>query len=90
MNGKANAVTLLGGLLEPLGRCLTSDSAREILALQADEPSVRRVEELASKSDHGVITPEERGEYQLFVEVGDLVALLQARARRYLAQHPGS
>jgi hypothetical protein len=27
---------------------------------------------------------------QLFVEVGDLVALLQAKARRYLAEHPAA
>jgi len=28
-----------------------------------------------------------RAEYQLFVEVGDFVALLQAKARRYLSEH---
>jgi hypothetical protein len=38
----------------------------------------------------GALTPEERAEYQLFVEVGDLVALLQTKARRYLAEHPAA
>ena len=89
MRTEATAAGLLGRVIEPLGRCLTAASAREILAQRADEAAARRVEELASKSDAGTLTPEERAEYQLFVEVGDLVALLHAKARRYLAEHPG-
>ena len=84
---KSNATGLLGRVIEPLGRCLTPASAREILQLRADEAAVRRVEELASKCDAGSLSPEERAEYQVFVEVGDLVALLQAKAGRYLAEH---
>ena len=87
---KGNATGLLGQVIEPLARCFTPTSAREILALRADEAAVHRVEELASKCDSGSLTPEERAEYQLFVEVGDLVALLQAKARRYLAEHAGA
>jgi hypothetical protein len=90
MRTKGAATGLLGRVIEPLGRCLTPDSAREILSLQADEAAASRVEELASKCDTDTLTPEERAEYQLFVEVGDLVALLQAKARRYLAEHPGA
>jgi hypothetical protein len=90
MKSKGHAATLLGGLLEPLGRCLTPASAREILAVQADESLQRRVAELADKSDAGGLSSDERVEYQLFVEVGDLLALLQARARRFLADHPGN
>lgn len=85
MNTKGTATALLGGLMEPLGRCLTTASAREILALRADDPSRRRVEELADKCNSGTLSPEERAEYQLCVEVGDFVALLQAKARRYLS-----
>lgn len=90
MRMKGTATGLLGRLMEPLGRCLTPTSAREILSLRADEAATRRIEELASKCDAGTLTPEERAEYRLFVEVGDLVALLQAKARRYLAEHSGA
>jgi hypothetical protein len=90
MSNKAVATSLLSGIMEPLGRCLTPASAREILALRPDEPARRRMEELAGKSDEGSLTAEERAEHQLFVEVGDLVALLQAKARRFLADHPGA
>ena len=90
MNSKGTATALLGGVLEPLGRCLTSASAREILNLRADDPARTRVAELAGKCNAGTLSPEERAEYQLCVEVGDWVALLQAKARRYLADHPAA
>ena len=76
--------------MEPLGRCLTEASAREILAVRPDETAMARLEELAAKSDAGALTPDERAEYRLFVEVGDLLAVLQAKAQRYLAEHPGA
>jgi len=73
--------------MAPFGRCLTPATAKEILALRADTSATRRLQALAAKCDKGALTPEERAEYQLFVEVGDLVALLQAKARRYLTEH---
>ncbi|MCW5551596.1 MAG: hypothetical protein KIS67_05440 [Verrucomicrobiae bacterium] len=88
MNAKASAMGLLGQVIEPLGRCLTPAAAKEIVSLRADEPAARRIEELAAKSDAGALSPEEKAEYQFFVEVGDFIALLQAKARRYLAEHP--
>ena len=90
MQGKANATTLLGGLMEPLSQCLNPQSARAILSIQSDDAARERVAELATRCDEGKLTPEEQAEYQLFVEVGDFIALLQAKARVYLAQHPAN
>jgi len=67
---------------------MTHRKAKEILALRGDESTSRRMEELAAQGGTGALTPEERAEYQLFVEAGDQVALLQAKARRWLAEHP--
>ena len=42
MASKANAVDLLGSVMGPLGRCLSAESARRILALRTGggpEPS---------------------------------------------------
>ncbi len=86
MRTKATPTPLLGRVIAPIGRCLTPAAAKEILSLHADKSARRRVEHLAAKCDSGTLTPEERAEYQLFIEVGDLVALLQAKARRYLAE----
>ena len=90
MRTNSTATELLGRVIAPLGRCLTPTAAKEILSLHADESARRRLEELALKCDAGALTPEERAEYQLLVEVGDLVALLQAKARRYLTEHPAA
>ena len=84
---RSKPVEILGRLIAPLGRCLTTNSAKEILSLRAGASARRRLEHLAAKGEAGRLTPEERAEYQLFVEVGDLVALLQAKARRHLAEH---
>ena len=78
---------MLGQVIAPIGRSLSPATARAILSMRADKSTKRRVEQLARKCNHGTLSPEERAEYQLFVEVGDLVGLLQAKARRYLKEH---
>ena len=86
MRTKGSASRLLGRAIAPLGRCLTPAAAKEIVSLRSDPAARRRVEKLPAKCDAGALTPEQRAEYALFVEVGDMVALLQAKARHYLAQ----
>ncbi len=76
---------MLGNVIEPLGDCLNETSARRILGVRASAAAKRRVARLARKCDEGQLTPEERAEYRFYVEVGDMIALLQAKARRYLS-----
>ena len=45
-----------------------------------------RIEELADKCTEGGLTPEERDEYDALIRVGNFVAILQAKARRLLAE----
>ena len=40
-----------------------------------------RIDELADKRDEGLLTPEERTEYETYVRFGNFVAILQAKAR---------
>jgi len=84
MSANTSATKLLGSIMSPLGKALTPAAAKEIVGLRADERAQRRIKRLASKCDHGTLTPEEQAEYRLFVEVVDWVALLQAKARRFL------
>ena len=65
------------------------DHARE--AIGPDRPAHAsrggtgsRVEELASKANEGILTPDERAEYEAYVDAGDIVATLQAVARKTL------
>ena len=46
-----------------------------------------RIECLAQKANEGALTAEEDDEYKDYVEGGDILALLQAKARRFLKQY---
>ena len=80
---------VLTRLLEPLGRCLTPDVAKELVNLRADPHVQARLEELADKNTEGVLTPEERDEYETSVHVIEFIAVLQAKARTILARNGG-
>jgi hypothetical protein len=67
--------------LDPVGRALNPDAARQLLNLQVDEETQRRVEELSDRNTEGELTDEERSEYQALVGASELVAVLQAKAR---------
>ena len=83
-NGENTSV--LERLLDPISRCLTPESARALVALRADAVAQARIVELAEKCSEGQIDPEERREYETYVHVGNVVAILQAKARLLLRQ----
>ena len=66
--------------------CLDRQSAESLLRLRADTEMQGRIEELADKCTEGRLTPEERDEYEAMIRVGNFVAILQAKARRLLAE----
>ena len=80
----------LDRVLDPVSRCLTPEVARQIVALRAEPDLQARVDLLASKCNEGELTPEERQEYELYVQASRFVALLQAKARKLLAQQSPS
>ncbi len=83
-NGHGSAI--LDQMLESVSRCFNLDVARSLLALRIDERTQARVEELAEKCNEGRLTPEERNEYEAYVQASTLIGILQAKARRLLAQ----
>ena len=85
-----DTASVLNRLLEPLSRCFTTESAKALVELEADPVAQARVEELAEKSNEGQLTTEERREYETYVHVGNLIGILQAKARLYLRQHAAS
>jgi hypothetical protein len=76
-------------LLEPVGRCLTPEVARELVNLRADPIVQARIEELADKNTEGELSPEERDEYETYVRATEIITILQAKARAMLAYHGG-
>jgi hypothetical protein len=79
-----NAVHLLDRLLDPIAEAFSPEVARRIVDLRADSDMQCRLDELATRSTAGQLTAEERLEYEQYVDVVDLISVLQAKAQRVL------
>lgn len=77
---------ILNEMLEPLLEAITPEAARSLAAYQP-KPSIQaHVDALAAKCNEGQLTEAERHDYEEYVRVGNLLALIKAQARRVLAQ----
>lgn len=71
-------------LAEPFVRTLTPDVARALVKLRADAAVQARMDELAEKCNEGLLTPDERDEYETSIRFANFMAILQAKARALL------
>jgi hypothetical protein len=76
----------LDRLLDPLTEAFTPQMASVVLQLRADSELEARIGELRRKANDGTLTAAEDAEYKDFVEAIDLIAIMQAKARRFLAK----
>ena len=83
----SNAVTheVLDRALAPVARCLNAESASALLQPAADPLTEARLAELAEKANEGLLTGDETEEYDALILLGDLLAILRAKARLILA-----
>lgn len=77
-------------VLESVSQCFTKEAAQRLMDLRADVELQQRIDTLADRSTEGSLTPEERAEYQAYVQVGQFVSILKAKARRLLAHPPSA
>jgi hypothetical protein len=75
---------VLDRLLDPVSRCFDDAGARALIALRADARAQSRIDELAAKCNEGLLTPDEREEYEACVQAAEMIAILQAKARLHL------
>lgn len=76
-------------MVDPIGRAFTHEAAEEILRVRADEETQRRIDELADKCNEGLLSEEERSEYQDYIVWFNFLTLLQAKARTFLKNGNG-
>ena len=79
-------MSYLDRLLDPLTEAFTPAMASVLLDLRADSEVEARIGELRRKANDGTLTAAEDAEYKDFVEAVDLISIMQAKARRYLAK----
>ncbi len=76
---------VLDRLFEPMTRILTPEFASKLVSLRADPVVQDKIDSLAEKCNEGRLTPEERAEYEMYVNFINFMAIFQAKARRFLA-----
>ena len=76
----------LDRLLEPVTETFTPEMARKIVEIRADPKIQADIDELREKANEGMLTAEEDAQYKDFVEAVDVISIIQAKARRFLAR----
>jgi len=84
---QSSTITALDRMLDPLSDCLNPEAAERIVALRIDHTIQARIEELAERSNEGLLTDAERREYESYVEGAEILSLIKLKARRYLMAH---
>jgi hypothetical protein len=74
----------MGRLIDPDKHDLGPEAARSILRLDFPARDHRRMKRLSAKASAGTLTPDDRVELEEYLRVADLLALLQAKARKSL------
>jgi hypothetical protein len=85
----ADVATPLDGLFEPFSRCLDEESARRVAEFRVDAAVQARVDLLAERANDGVLSDEERTEYEAFINAADFISILKLKARRHLESNRG-
>jgi len=78
----------LDRFLDQMSACLDDESLRRMSELQLDESVQARIDLLADRANEGLLTPEERSEYEAFINASDLFTTLQLKAERKSKPNP--
>jgi len=80
-----SAATLLDQFLDPLSRCLDEESARRVVALGVAAPVQERVDILAERGNEGLLSDDERAEYEALINAADFISILKLKASSQLS-----
>src|SRR5262245_56526537 len=81
---KTSEAAIFSRVWEDETKALSPTVARHVLKLKFSEQDQARMHDLAAKNRAGKLSTEEAEEFDNFVKVGDLLALLQSKARQRL------
>jgi hypothetical protein len=86
---ETSEAAIFARLWEPGENGLSPELARHLLRLRFAERDRARMHELAAGNREGRLSADEQEELDNYVRVGDLLAILQSKARKILKQSPG-
>ena len=80
----ASSVDLLNDLLDPLSRCLDADSARRVAEFRVGPAVKERIQVLADKANDGLLSEDERADYEAIINTAEIISILKLKAQRQL------
>jgi hypothetical protein len=75
---------VLRSVFDLTGRGISKPLAESILALEFPEKDAARIHELNAKANEGTLNEAEGAELEVYINVGDLLAYWQSKARQSL------
>ena len=75
-------------LMQARTGALSPEAAEYLLSIEFGESDRLRMEQLAERSEAGTLTGEERAEFEGYLHVGNLLAVMQSKARVALRRKP--
>jgi len=84
-----STISYLDQFLDPMADAFTPEVARRIVELRAEPTLQAHIDALADKASRGTLTPEEERDYRSCIEAADIIGIIQAKARRFLANRSG-
>lgn len=85
-----NEVDIWTSVINPEEHDMTPEEANAILRWSFNEEARLRMENLATENGQGTLTEAEREELEAYVNVGQVIAILQAKARLSLKHIEGN
>jgi hypothetical protein len=61
-------------------RDLSPETAEYLLSIRFEESDCYRMQQLADRSESGILTDEERAAFDTYLHIGNLLAVMQSRA----------
>ncbi len=89
VEGTISEADILADVIRPDGPGLSPDAARDMLQWKFSDTAVAHMNDLSDRNDKGTITEAERDDLHKYLRVGNLINLLQAKARLALKQADG-
>jgi hypothetical protein len=81
---------LVHRMLDPVGRALSPEAARQLLAVRADVEAQDKIDLLAERGNDGRLTSDERAAYESLIAAASVIAVLQSKAREVLSDTPAA
>ncbi len=82
---QTQAPSILDRFFERVTNAVPLENARAIAQLRADPDDQARIDELADKCNEGVLTDDEREEYDEYLQAIHVIGIVQRAAQRVLA-----